>query len=318
MANLNKLLLEFNDKITLTSTKSQNLRTSRDALRTDIKSWFNDNDKLQPKFYWQGSFAMKTLINPLGDQDYDLDDGVYINGYESDSSELWPTTSTVHNWIKDAVKNRTSSSPVDKKSCIRVPYTSGYHIDLPIYIVSDDVANLANTKSGWTESDPKAFREWFVDDKIINEGNGEQLRRAVKYVKAWKDYKAVPLKGIEITILVSNAFDKYDDRDDKSLCNTIQQIVNDLTCKFECVKPVTPNEDLFEDYSDSKRQKIMDELKSLYDAISKAIKEDDEKTASLIMQDCFGDRFPIGKESEKTDYVSTPKPGVLHDDGRSA
>lgn len=36
--------------------------------------------------------------------------------------------------------------------------------------------------------------------------NDEQLRRLVKYLKAWKDYKSVPLKGIEITILVSNNY----------------------------------------------------------------------------------------------------------------
>ena len=40
MANLNKLYSQFNDKITLTSSKTDSLRTSRNALRTDIKNWF--------------------------------------------------------------------------------------------------------------------------------------------------------------------------------------------------------------------------------------------------------------------------------------
>ena len=50
MANLNDLYLKFNDKITLTSSKSKSLRTSRDALRADIKKWFSDKEKQQPKF----------------------------------------------------------------------------------------------------------------------------------------------------------------------------------------------------------------------------------------------------------------------------
>ena len=54
MANLNKLYSEFNNRITLTTSKSDSLRKSRDALRSDIKKWFSDNDNYQPKFCMQG------------------------------------------------------------------------------------------------------------------------------------------------------------------------------------------------------------------------------------------------------------------------
>lgn len=107
MANLNKLYSQFNDKITLTSSKTDSLRTSRNALRTDIKNWFSNKSKLQPKFCWQGSFAMKTVINTIGDNEYDLDDGVYIQGYDDVELEDWPVASTVHKWVKDAVSERT-------------------------------------------------------------------------------------------------------------------------------------------------------------------------------------------------------------------
>lgn len=81
MADINELFKTFNDNITLTNSKSDDVRTGRDALREKIKKWFKDNDKLQPDFCWQGSFAMKTTINPLDDKEYDLDDGIYLNGY---------------------------------------------------------------------------------------------------------------------------------------------------------------------------------------------------------------------------------------------
>ena len=72
MADINELFKTFNDNITLTNSKSDDVRTGRDALREKIKKWFKDNDKLQPDFCWQGSFAMKTTINPLDDKEYDL------------------------------------------------------------------------------------------------------------------------------------------------------------------------------------------------------------------------------------------------------
>ena len=52
MADINELFKTFNDNITLTNSKSDDVRTGRDALREKIKKWFKDNDKLQPDFCW--------------------------------------------------------------------------------------------------------------------------------------------------------------------------------------------------------------------------------------------------------------------------
>ena len=76
MANTHSLFQDFCSNITLSQTKSNSLKTSRNALRSDIKSWFSDKDKKQPSFCWQGSFSMKTVVNPFSGGEYDLDDGV--------------------------------------------------------------------------------------------------------------------------------------------------------------------------------------------------------------------------------------------------
>lgn len=317
MANLQNLFNTFNEKVTLTKAKGDSLKTSRDALRSDVKNWFKDKDKKQPKFCWQGSFAMKTVTNPLGDKEYDLDDGIYIQGYEETEIDDWVAPSTVHTWIKDAVKDRTSIDVIDKDTCVRVPYTAGYHIDLPIYICKDDVAYLAHKGKGWIESDPKAFKDWFVG-KVTDANYGEQLRSVVKYLKAWRDYKGIPLKGIEITILAVNNFDKYDGRDDKSLRNTVKDIITSLENDFKCVKPVTPGEDLFDGASETKKQSIISGLKTLKTNLDKAIDEKDEKKASEHLRKSFGDRFPLGKEATQSTYAASSKPGVLGNDGRSA
>ena len=77
MANIHELFTSFNDSITLSDAKTSSLRTSRDSLRKVIKQWFSDNNKQEPKFCWQGSFAMKTTVNPVNGGEYDIDDGVY-------------------------------------------------------------------------------------------------------------------------------------------------------------------------------------------------------------------------------------------------
>ena len=62
MANLNSLYLNFNSKIKLSSSKKDNLITGRDALRDDIKDWFDDKGKKKPKFYQQGCSARCTSM----------------------------------------------------------------------------------------------------------------------------------------------------------------------------------------------------------------------------------------------------------------
>ncbi len=317
MADLDHLYIQFQDKIALTKSKTDSLKRSRNALRVDIKEWFSENNKKQPTFCWQGSFAMKTVINPLNGYEYDLDDGVYIQGYDGIEEMSWPSTDTVHEWIKDAVVDRTKKEPKDKKTCIRVTYADGYHIDLPIYIVSDDTAFLAHKTEGWIESDPKAFRKWFVD-RVQTDEYSEQLRRVVKALKAWKDYKGIDLKGVELTILATNAFDKYDNRDDNCIRNTVNNIIFNLEGKFECIKPVALGEDLFDRLNEYERKEILNAFKSLRDSMDAALKETDEEKASERLRDAYGARFPKGKKSNKTIYEKSIAPGVLRHDGRSA
>ena len=99
MADIHDLFKKFNNEISLSTDKQNNLRKGRDALRSKIKTWFTDHDKQQPTFCWQGSFAMKTTVNPINGNEYDLDDGVYLSGYSDINQDSWPSPSTVHSWM---------------------------------------------------------------------------------------------------------------------------------------------------------------------------------------------------------------------------
>lgn len=317
MADINNLFLTFNDTISLTKSKSDNLKKGRDSLRSAIKKWFSNNDKLQPVFCWQGSFAMKTTVNPLNGE-YDLDDGVYLSGYSDMDMDEWPAISTVHTWIKTSVDGHTKQTPIDKDTCVRVKYASDYHIDYPIYIEKDDNIYLAHKAKGWTISDPKAFKDWFINGVKTE---GEQLRSVVRYLKAWKDYKGIALKGIEITILATNNFSAYEGRDEVCLRSTVENIISSLENDFSCIKPVAPEEDLFENVSDTKKNNIINGLKTFSKKLKLAIDEEDPLEASNYMIKMFGDRFPQGESVEKSEaenYVRTSSPGILRHDGRSA
>lgn len=315
--NIQKAFNQFNDKITLKGSKRENLIRGRDGLRNRIKAKFTEKERLQPKFYMQGSFAMKTTVNPIEDKEYDVDDGVYIQGYSDKEMSEWPSVQTVHTWIKNAVQNYTSNEPIDKNTCVRVVFVENYHIDLPIYISKNEDIYLAHKENGWSISDPKEFTDWFIE-KIKN--YGEQIRSNVKYLKAWKDYKNIPLKGIEITILVANNFYRSTENDLNSLLGTVANINNTLKYNFSCKKPVKPYEDLFEKKSETQREQILKSLERMEEQLNKATNEEDIDKVYDILKEVFGDRFPkIEKDKEEQEnYIKTTSPAIIKNDGHSA
>jgi len=318
MAVLHSKYCAFNKTIRLDDSKKESLIKSRKALRKAIKSWFKENkpSEIQPKFHSQGSIEMNTTINPIREEGtdgnellkYDLDDGVYFIGDEDKKKSI----ETWHNWVHDAVDVHTNQPSVRKTTCVRVVFADGHHIDLPIYYKEGDVPELAHKSKGWIESDPKAFCEWFNNAAKEN----PQLRKVVRYLKAWKNYRETQnsnLKlpsGFELTILAKNNL-VLDDNDDAAFLKTIKAIKTSLDEKFECVRPTTPKgEDIFADYSDRRKNDFLTRLDNLINACEKASRETNIKTASEHLRKQFGERFPLGKDEDEIDTTNRLSAGL--------
>jgi len=246
---------------------------------------------------------MNTTILPISGE-YDVDDGVYIFGKEEDR----PTTVTAHNWIVNAVKNRTDQDTIDKNTCVRVQYAAQYHIDLPIYYKttdsdneyfydSNDIPELAHKSKGWIESDPYAFKLWFLEK--VN--NNDQLKRIVRYLKAWTDYKSnlkLP-SGLILTILVANHY-VANSRDDKSFLETLEAIQKQIDntrhplASYVCKRPTVDNtENLLDKYSSAtSKTNFLDALDNLIISGKQAIETKSKKDACAKWQKHLGDRFP--------------------------
>lgn len=330
MAVLHKEFTKYNKEIKLTSSRKELLKKSRKDIKKKIRKWFKDNkpDELQPKFHGQGSFEMNTGVNPIPEKDsenntllkYDLDFGVYF--IEKDEENNKQTIETWHNWVYKSVEDHAVQKPIKKTTCIRVIYSDGHHLDLPIYYKLDDIIELAHKAKSWIKSDPKEFYERFNNLKKV------QLERLVRYLKGWKNFRELKntnLKlpsGFELTILAANNYVE-DDNDDKAFRETIRKIETELnkTNGFKCLRPTTPkDEDVFANYSTSRKDNFLSTLKSLLNDLDRAKDEKNFKKASEILRNNqFGDRFLLGadkNEEEKSNNLGsslgaaliTPKP----------
>lgn len=303
MADSNEIFLEFNKIIRLTDAKRKSLKISRKELRNKIRKYFKENksDEVQPKFSVQGSLAMDTIVNPIpktiskdGEDvtiyKYDVDDGIYFIGQESVAERK--SIQTYHSWIMEAVDGHTDTPPIDKNTCVRVKFADGHHIDLPIYYKMTSTPELAHKKQGWIESDPQEFTGWFNS----HVGEDDQLRRIVRYLKAWRDYREFKNSstkmpsGLVLSILAANNFYAHK-RDDVSLKETLIKIEAKLKVKFECLRPTKPvGEDLLSEYQN--KDYFMTCLGNFIADAKKAIEESNKKQSCLYWQNHFGDRFP--------------------------
>ncbi len=316
----------FKKAITISDSEKERLVKSRDSLRDKIRIYFSDKEKVKgPKFHCQGSYSMETLLSPVADgKEYDLDDGIYLDLTDYDDNT--PSPSTIHDWIVNAVKDHTSTPPVDKNPCVRVTFQNDYHIDLPAYKVNDgwDGENYELAKkSGWERASAKAVSNWFNSKAKDN----SQIRKIVKYAKAWSDYKRfsnnqtfIP-NGLTLTVLFTEEF-VADERDDISFAETARAVNNRVKYSKKIFKPIkgTPeSEDLGSSkyISDAQWEVFYSELDRLVEKSDQALDEERRKKSAEEWRKVFGDRFPIYDDAEEDTTNKAAAIGTTSIIGRS-
>ena len=293
MANLDSNFQDFFCKLQITATKRQKMISSHNNLRLKIKNYFKLNHpEFKPSFYIQGSYKMGTTIRTKEDE-CDLDDGCYFIPKPD------VTAKTLQVWVKEAVEGTTDATPIHKNKCIRVQYTAGYHIDLPIYRKINDSniehPELAVRDKGFELSDPREVVVWFQEKKKDN----DILVRLVSYLKSWADnVRGFMPPGLAMTILASNNPKKHEERDDIALRDTLKAIKTALNTCFICIVPATPFDNLFENYDADRKQKFLNELDKFIEDADKAIEEKNKLKASKLWRKHLGERFPMAEDED--------------------
>ncbi len=309
------------------------------------------------EYQTQGSFIMDTIINPIS-EDYDLDDGIYFIGSLARTQRPATKVfhDFIVNCISE--NNHSVRKVIDKDTCVRALYqegytflfenktdklTKGFHVDLPIYYAGNKKSpDLAHLKKSWILSDPIEFVKWF-EERVQSNFRSEylyetklfsaqfdawqdqvrkqdaQLRRIVRYLKAWCDYKGqekMPC-GLILTILAGEHY-KKDSRDDISLKETLVNIHTALQKEFVCKRPTTPiGEDLLEGFEE--KVHFLNCLSDFKETAKQAINEQNQKRACAKWQTVFGNRFScIAALDTDESYSSFNSPAIVTGNAKSA
>ena len=310
MRNCNDDLLNYQrEKVQLNSSQRDRLRDRRDANRERIRDGLKKEELPQPKrFVPQGSDAMQTTIQEPGN-DYDIDDGVVFSAESLQGSQGADKTALrARQMIRDVVDDGSfKTAPEVKTNCVRVFYSDGPHVDIPVYRETCADENYELASAEWKESDPEGVNRWFKDEAgIAGESGRTQVKRIIRLLKAIclaRHSYALP-SGFVLTVLVLEQYSGFDDRLDRALRSVLEGVHDRLEQDLHVHHPVV-DECLIDDESSSKTEKLRDLLSNAINEMntldlpsctrSKALKV----WKKIFSTDYFDDAIDDAEEEEK-------------------
>lgn len=295
----------------------------------------------QPRFFTQGSWAYKTLNSPAQHpQQADVDDGCYLPmSFVAQTKR--PSTATAvffaaaEEALKPLAEERRWKIVTDKPTCIRIVISAYAHIDIPLYAIPDqefvslaeasmrrygydsvtaavikserdawtalphDKVLLAHRECNWMPSDPRPVKEWFLGEV---EAKGEQLRRVVRYLKAFRDWRWSSGGPASILLMAAAAplFEKRDKRDDLALLDVVAALPAKL--REGVNNPADETESLTERLGQAGVEEAAKAFEEFEKVLRGATSASSASQACIWMQGEFGSRFP--NEPDRVKEVS--------------
>lgn len=148
----------------------------------------------------QGSYALKTIIKPRNNGEYDADILVYMKADKSKRARGY--LNEVYNCIEQ-LKNNNSEIRI-KTRCVMVNYPGEFHLDIvPCIIQPNGQYRICNgDENKFEPTDGSAYRNWFNDKTVITSGNLKLVVRLLKHLRNHKNNLDVP--SILLTTFAGN------------------------------------------------------------------------------------------------------------------
>jgi hypothetical protein len=294
----------------------------------------------QPRFFTQGSWAYKTLNAPAKHpQQADVDDGCYLPLSFVSQTKRPSTASSVffaaaEEALTPLVEKKGWKLVTDKPTCVRIIIAPYAHIDIPLYAIPDDEfatltkavmesaydsveqamnrsgrdawtalpsdkVLLAHRECNWMASDPRPVKEWFLGQVEVR---GEQFRRVVRYLKAFRDWRWSSGGPASILLMAAAAplFERRDRRDDLALLDVVAALPARLRAGVN--NPVEESESLTKRLGRDGVEEAAKAFEEFEKVLRGATDAGSPSQACIWMRQQFGSRFP--NEPDRIKVVS--------------
>lgn len=188
-----------------------NLRESRieqlDSRVAAVSAYLSEGDDVIAHNYVdiipQGSYAQRTIINPVGAND-EFDADVLLSLEEVSTWDAGDYVQQLYTVFRASPRYRGMVSRHTR--CVKIDYANEFHIDVVPYIERHGEKFITNRLENRFElTNPEGFNAWLVEQNRTTSG---RLVKVIRLLKFLRDYKnTFSVKSVILTILLGERVD---------------------------------------------------------------------------------------------------------------
>ena len=296
MTKNNEQFREFlRDEVNLNDGRLRRLETGVGAVSSYLKEHLTGYQKMEP----QGSYALRTLIKPVDDNDeYDADIQIVMN-----PNPRWEAKDYIHAIYRTLKQNQNYADKLRLKTrCVTIDYAGDFHLDVVPRVTSGGRHYVCNRiENGFEVTDGTGYRDWFNDKNRITGGNLKRVVRILKYLRDHKNnYTA---KSILLTTLAGNTI-RASDEGTEAVSTVADTLVTVLTRIDDYLQqnpympkirnPVLPSETFNRHWDQGKYSNFRNRVHSHALTAMNAKAESSSERSIEIWQGLFGESFGKG------------------------
>jgi len=283
--DLKKGFDDFHNKIKTSALETAAAKSHRASIESCLKNNFG-----LKRFTRIGSFGNGTNINGFSDVDYLA---------SIPTSELTKTSTASLSKVRSALNFRFSSTNVRVSTPAVVCPFGTYKSEDTEVVVSDyikeingfKVYEIADSNGGWMEVSPDAHNDYVAR---VNKKHGGKVKPLIRFIKAWKYYRDVPISSFYLEMRVA----KYADGESSIIYDIdVNQILamldaNNLATMQD---PSSFGGNIYPCKTEALKQDALSKLKGAATRSGKALlaeKNGDTKTSFDWWRLLYNDNFP--------------------------
>lgn len=294
------------DVVNLNATRLTRLNDHVDAITTFLE----DSPEFQGSFISvipQGSYAHKTIIKPVQDND-EFDADLLLELEEIDG---WAAKDYVEELYKCFRASAIYKDKVSRKTrCVEIDYAGDFHIDVVPFLERNGYKYVTNRHADAFElSNPEGYNAWLYDKSRMTSGNLIKVLRLLKYLR---DYKGTfSIKSFVLNVLVGERISDAElwgnDKAYIDVPTTLRTVMNRLKEYLEplpnmpsIMDPSETGENLGDRWNQEGYASFRNSMLKYADWIDDAWSETDRTESLKKWQKIFGDSFGVSsaKSSE--------------------
>lgn len=298
------------DTVNLSKFKLDLLTDRVDAIYKALKSDDQLGDLIIGKTR-QGSWAHRTIIEPVGNNEFDADFMLSM----SENLEWSGSPKTYIDEVYAALDRHSAygNMPHSRKCrCVRLVYANSMHVDIvPHLNLADGRDVIVNRDDNlWEETNPQGFTDWMKNKDSVANGN---LRKVIRLMKYLRDHKnsftgtrsilLTTLLGEQVTDLRALSEPGYYNNVPTTLIHVVQDLdtwLQERPAKPSIADPSGSGLTFDHRWDQATYSYFRDRVHAHAAEIGEAYEEEDEDRSVRLWQGIFGDGFEAPAASSNT------------------